>query len=202
MLAFIKGTVESAYIGKVHIEVGGVGFMVNTSQTTLRRIGEVGAQVRLYTHLYVREDEISLYGFDTQGELNAFRMLISVSGVGPKVALAVLSELPPSKFCMAVMNEDAKAISQAHGIGLKTAMKIVIELKDRMRKEMGAPPEPSRGAAVGPASASAVDEAVAALAVLGYSYIDSREGVDAAYAEGMGVEALVFEALKLMDRGR
>jgi Holliday junction DNA helicase RuvA len=132
--------------------------------------GKTGSKVKLYTHLSVREDAMELYGFSTMEELSTFRMLISVSGVGAKSAVAILSLMSPERFAVAVMNGDAKAIAKAQGIGTKTAARVILELKDKIKKEFAA--EDDGGMAVEdlmPAKENNLSEAANALMVLGYT---------------------------------
>lgn len=114
------------------IECGGVGFKCFASTTTITSISTVGTNVNVLTYMSVKEDSIDLYGFATQEELNAFKLLISVSGIGPKAAMAILSVLPPDRLSVAVSSGDVKAIQSAQGVGKKTAERVVLELKDKM----------------------------------------------------------------------
>lgn len=114
------------------IECGGVGFKCFASTTTITSISTVGTNVNVLTYMSVKEDSIDLYGFATQEELNAFKLLISVSGIGPKAAMAILSVLPPDRLSVAVSSGDIKAIQSAQGVGKKTAERVVLELKDKM----------------------------------------------------------------------
>lgn len=116
------------------IDAGGVGYKIFTSESTLKRV-ETDQPAKLYTYLNVREDLMDLYGFLTAEELGTFQMLISVSGVGPKVALALLSTIPPSEFALAVVTGNIKAITRAPGVGPKVAQRIVLELKDKLKNE-------------------------------------------------------------------
>ena len=117
------------------VECGGVGYACRTTLSTLSQLQAVGNDVMLYTYLHVREDNIELFGFASQQELNCFKMLISVSGVGPKAALSILSDVTPEKFALLVASEDSKTLTRTKGIGAKTAQRIVLELKDKIVKE-------------------------------------------------------------------
>ena len=127
-------TGELTYIGDqfLVIDCGGVGFKCFTSLSTASTVGRIGEQVRLFTYLSVKEDALDLYGFKTENELNVFKLLISVSGVGPKAAVSILSEMSADKLAPAVAAGDSKAITKANGVGKKTAERIVLELKDKM----------------------------------------------------------------------
>lgn len=151
------------------VECGGVGYACRTTLSTLSQLQAVGNDVMLYTYLHVREDNIELFGFASQQELNCFKMLISVSGVGPKAALSILSDVTPEKFALLVASEDSKTLTRTKGIGAKTAQRIVLELKDKIVKENIniADAQGNIGAFV--SEESAVSEAFSALLVLGYT---------------------------------
>ncbi|MDR1673963.1 MAG: Holliday junction branch migration protein RuvA [Oscillospiraceae bacterium] len=150
------------------IEAGGVGYACNLSAVTLSSLGAAGCEETLFTYLFVREGDISLYGFYTLDELNCFKMLISVSGVGPKAALAILSVTNSRDFILAVASGDTKAFTKVKGIGAKIAQRIVIELKDKVLKEKMSEVGMD-DFAVPLAASESVSEAVSALVSLGYS---------------------------------
>lgn len=153
------------------VECGGVGFKCFTTLTTLREIGKVGNEVNLYTHLSVREDAMDLFGFASKEELESFRLLISVSGIGPKAAVAILSEMTPDRLAVCIASGDAKMLTKAQGVGKKTAERVVLELKDKM----GAIGSSDVAAAAAAGSAEGTDsaEAVQALVALGYTQSDA-----------------------------
>lgn len=157
--------------GFVVIECGGVGYGCRTSFNTVSQLGQTGDEASLYTYLYVREDVVELFGFATQQELNCFRLLISVSGVGPKAATAILSDVTPERFAFLVASGDSKSFTKTKGIGAKTAQRIVLELKDKISAESTAASglTESFAAAASAAASSSVSEALEALMVLGYS---------------------------------
>ncbi|MFV0441745.1 MAG: Holliday junction branch migration protein RuvA [Lachnospirales bacterium] len=134
MISFIKGEVVVLGSGFVVIENNGMGYHINVSMATLGKLPK-DKEVKIYTHMQVREDDISLYGFAHNDELNMFKMLTSVSGIGPKGALAMLDSYTPSDIMLNIISEDAKALSKAKGVGLKTAGRIILELKDKMKTE-------------------------------------------------------------------
>lgn len=151
------------------IECGGVGYGCKTSYNTISKLGDIGSGVTLYTHLYVKENIIELFGFATLQELNCFRLLISVSGVGPKAATSILSDMTPEKFAFIVASGDNKAFTKTKGIGAKTAQRIVLELKDKISSEsLDMTDSGYTGGSVS-ADNSAIGEAMEALMVLGYS---------------------------------
>lgn len=183
------------------IECGGVGFACRTTLQTLASLTEKGTEVMLYTYLHVREDCMELFGFWSQQELNCFKMLISVSGVGPKAALSILSDVSAEQFALLVASEDSKTLTKTKGIGAKTAQRIVLELKDKVVKEnnidfsAAGSPVPAVSAADG----SAVSEAFSALLVLGYTQTEIApvlSGLDSSLPSS----ELIRQALKAMAK--
>ena len=174
-------TGELTYIGDqfLVVECGGVGFKCFTSVATAANAGRIGDQIRLYTYLSVKEDALDLYGFKTENELRAFKLLISVSGVGPKAAVSILSEISADKLALAVAAGDTKAITRANGVGKKIAERIVLELKDKMAGVTLSSSESSVSAAASVAEDSPAGEAVAALVALGFSKSDAAAAVGA-----------------------
>lgn len=174
-------TGELTYIGDqfLVVECGGVGFKCFTSVATAANAGRIGDQIRLYTYLSVKEDALDLYGFKTENELRAFKLLISVSGVGPKAAASILSEMSADKLSLAVAAGDTKAITRANGVGKKIAERIVLELKDKMAGVTLSSSESSVSAAASVAEDSPAGEAVAALVALGFSKSDAAAAVGA-----------------------
>jgi len=168
MIATLKGTLEYRGTDSVIINVGGIGFQVHVPGSTLSQLGAINDKVSLYSHLHLREDNIALYGFASEEELALFRNLISVSGIGPKAALALLSALNPEQLVIAITSANIDVISQVPGIGRKMANRIVIELRSKLEKEW-------KEAALPLAAESA--DVVAALTSLGYSL---REAIQAA----------------------
>jgi Holliday junction DNA helicase RuvA len=202
MYAYIKGKLEYKGNDYIIIEAGGIGYRINTALSTLEAIGPAGGEARVYTHLYVREDIMCLYGFSSQEELGMFELLISVSGVGPKAAISVLSSIAPSKFGLAVITDDTRTLTRAQGIGNKMAQRIILELKDKMKKEQllqvnSGLKDIKNGQSD---QSSAVSEAVSALMVLGYSIPDANRAVLAVYSENMELEAIIKSALKQLAR--
>ena len=161
----------------VVVECGGVGFKCFTSLNTAKNVGKIGSEVNLFTYLSVREDAMDLFGFSTQTELDSFKLLITVSGVGPKAAIAVLSELSPDKLAIAIAAGDSKSITKANGVGKKTAERIVLELKDKMVNMAGGEISSAAASAISAVEESASAEAVAALVALGYSQSDAAVAV-------------------------
>jgi len=205
MFAYISGRIEQKSSNFVIIDNGGIGYKINTSVPTLNGIGNVGEQTKVFTHYHVREDDISLFGFGCVEELNMFELLITVSGVGPKVALAILSSISLRNFALAVITNDAKGLTVAQGVGLKVAQRIILELKDKIAKE-------SKGKSDLDVFAGYDDdinatgktikfiEAASALVVLGYTQFEANKAITSVYDENQEVEALIMNALKNMNR--
>ena len=178
------------------VECGGVGFRCAASVFTVQQLPAVGEQVTVFTHLAVREVAMDLFAFGDQEELTCFKRLISVSGVGPKVALAILSDIPPAKFNLYVVTGDVKAITKANGVGPKLAQRIVLELKDKVDLNESSASDISVGASAA-ASGGAQGEAISALVSLGYTQAEAATAV-AKLDPTLGVEDLIRGALKQM----
>lgn len=177
MIYNVKGELTCIDAQFVVVECGGIGFKCFTSLNTSKNIGKTGSTVKLYTYLSVREDAMDLFGFSTQAELDAFKMLITVSGVGPKAAISVLSELAPDRLVLAIASGDTKAITKANGVGKKTAERIVLELKDKMVNISTGEISSAAASAGAIAEESSASEAVAALVALGFSQSDAAVAV-------------------------
>ena len=166
MIARLRGTVDSISKDSVVVGVGGVGFLVHPSAAARARLGGVGQAVELFTHLHVRENELSLYGFASEQELALFDLLLSVKGVGPRVALAVLASGPPDMLRAAIANDQPDVLTRVPGVGTRTAKAIILHLKDKM------------GAGLAPAAVSYLTDAdaelLSALTGLGYSVVEAQ----------------------------
>lgn len=171
MIYNLRGTLTYCDQNFAVVECGGVGFKCFTTLTTLREIGKVGNEVNLYTHLSVREDAMDLFGFASKEELESFRLLISVSGIGPKAAVAILSEMTPDRLAVCIASGDAKMLTKAQGVGKKTAERVVLELKDKMGAIASS--DVAAAAAAGAAEGTDSAEAVQALVALGYTQSDA-----------------------------
>ena len=180
------------------VSCGGVGFKCFTTLTTLQSLPGVGKPVQLFTYLSVREDALDLYGFATTAELDCFKLLISVNGVGPKAALAILSELSADRLAVCIAGGDAKSLTRAPGIGKKTAQRIALELKDKVTQaDINQP----TGKAATPTSGAAADnfaEAIEALTALGYSAIEARDALSHVEDKDAPVDELIRLALRAM----
>ena len=197
MFYYLDGTVAEILPGLAVIDCGGVGYACMTTNNTLSQLKK-GEKKKLYTYLNVGESIFDLYGFATQNELNSFKLLLGVSGVGPKAALAILSTNTPANLAMAVVMGDEKALTAAPGVGKKLAQRILLELKDKIAKEtqeIGLPAS-AGGAALGSGSKAA--EAAAALAVLGYTQQDISAALKGVDVETLPLEEIVRQSLKKM----
>lgn len=205
MYAYIKGTLEEIMEDSVVVETGGIGYNVKVSTTTADLLPGIGSEVKIYTYTLVREDAFSLYGFLTRDDLEVFKKLITVSGIGPKGGLAILSVMSADALRFAVMAGDAKAIAKAPGIGAKTAERVILDLRDKISLEdtlrgIGAP----AGKTGSSADAKTADnvmkrEAIEALVALGYSASDATAAVKKVELhEDITVEDILKQALKYM----
>lgn len=194
-------TGELTYIGDqfLVIDCGGVGFKCFTSLSTASTVGRIGEQVRLFTYLSVKEDALDLYGFKTENELNVFKLLISVSGVGPKAAVSILSEMSADKLALAVAAGDSKAITKANGVGKKTAERIVLELKDKMAGVAVSGSDSYISAAASVEEESSAGEAVAALVALGYGKSEAA-AVVGAMDKSLSADELIRQGLRQLAR--
>ena len=193
MYYYIEGTVAHKGIDFIVIDAGGVGYRINTTDSVISKLS-AGEKKKIYTYLNVREDALDLYGFLSEEELNLFKLLISVSGIGPKVGLGVLSSISPSEFALAVVTGNIKAITKAPGVGPKVAQRIILELKDKMKKAEIAEMPQDYGTFT-----DSSDEAVSALMVLGYTQGEAKS-VLSKVEGGLSVEETVKRALKLLMR--
>lgn len=200
MIYSLRGTLTVKEPGFAVIECGGVGYGCRTSFNTLSALGSIGCDATLYTYLYVREDVVELFGFATLQELSCFKLLISVSGVGPKAASTILSGVSPEQFAFLIASGDSKAFTKIKGIGAKTAQRIVLELKDKISSEAvkGAVTGGSADFAMPSASAStSVSEALEALMVLGYSQGEIAPIIGKLDPQ-LSTQELIKETLKIM----
>ncbi len=193
MIATLEGTLEYRGRDSVIINVGGIGFLLHVSGSTLSQLGTVKEKVYLYTHLHVREDNISLYGFASAEELALFKNLISVSGVGPRLALALLSAFTPQQLVAAITSGNVDLLSQTPGVGKKTASRLVVELRSKLESEWGELALP-----LAPESA----DVIAALTSLGYSVAEAAEAVSKIpNSQELSLEEKIRIALQQAARG-
>ena len=196
MFYYVNGTVAEIEAGLAVIDCGGVGYACAATNYTLSQLKK-GERARLYTYLNVREDAVELFGFASQSELRSFKMLIGVSGVGPKAALSILSAATPQQLAMAVVMGDEKTLTAAPGIGKKIAQRIILELKDKLAKEQGS--FEAGGAPVSlPVQSSKAGEAAAALAVLGYGSQEIGAALKGIDMDALPLEEIIRQSLKKM----
>ncbi len=197
MIYSVKGELIHKEPSLAVIECGGVGYACRTTYSTLSQLGSVGTKATLLTYLHVREDNVELFGFATSQELNCFKMLLTVSGVGPKAALAILSDITPEKFALTIATGDSKSITKTKGIGPKLAQRIVLELKDKITKEQQILTNGADIEFTPVMSGSNSGEAISALVVLGYSQGEATSVISKLDPE-MSVENMIKQALKAM----
>lgn len=202
MFAYLKGSLEEKSTNFVVIDVGGVGYKVYMSVSSIEKIGELGNKVKVHTHYHVREDDISLYGFLSNEELKMFELLLSVSGIGAKSAITMLSNITPSAFAVAVISNDIKSLTKIPGVGNKSAQRIVLELKDKLKNEDAI----SKDGEISDATVESVDsstnssDAFAALIMLGYSRPEVNRVIDKIDTKGLSTEDIIKVALKYLAR--
>ena len=202
MFYYISGKLAKLDAAFAVVDAGGVGFKMTISKSTYYRItGKSGENVMLYTYMAVREDGTELFGFSTEEELSAFKMLITVSGVGPKAAISILSTLTPEKLALAICTEDKKAISQANGIGPKTAARIILELKDKLKADGIGEADvdsssPLTEVGAGAKNTSKLSDAQDALVVLGYSRNEALKALQTIDTNALDLDDIIRLALK------
>ena len=199
MFNYISGTVEELGPNLAVLDCGGLGFQINTSAYTLSSL-RAGEKAKLYTYVYIREDIFEIYGFSTKSEKRCFELLLGVSGVGPKAALSILSVAPPENLNMAIVSEDVKTIMAAQGVGKKIAQRVILELKDKLAKDTAELSFAGGGAAFPMPAAEGGNraDAMAALAVLGYSSMEINAALKSLDTGGMSTEDIVKAVLRQM----
>ena len=197
MYAYIKGSLEVKTSGYIVIDVNGIGYQIFMSEIAIAELGEIGQIVKVHTYLKVKEDEMSLYGFNTNEELRMFELLLSVSGIGAKSAINILSNITPSSFALAVITNDVAKIKALPGIGPKGAQRIILELKDKLNKQQDIEEVEKQVQKV--VDTQKYNEAISALQVLGYSKKEiecALQGID----EDLTVEEIIKLGLKNLAR--
>jgi Holliday junction DNA helicase RuvA len=201
LIGYLRGKLAAKHPPRLIIDVNGVGYEVEAPMSTFYVLPEAGADVKLFTHLAVREDAHTLFGFASEGERTLFRSLIRVSGVGAKVALAILSGVSTDEFVRCVREQDTAALTRLPGIGKKTAERLIVEMRDRVEKLDAAPlavNAPAGRAVAGPADP--VADAVEALVALGYKPAEANRMVRGVETEGLPAEEIIRQALAAMVR--
>lgn len=198
MLAYIKGILEIKTKGYIVVEAGGLGYKIFMPESTIANTGNIGDKVQIYTFMRVREDDVSLYGFLTNEELRMFELLLSVSGIGAKGALGILSNITPSQFALAVISNDVAILKKVPGIGPKTAQRAILELKDKLKKEQEisiAEGEETSNIEQVIKEDEKVSEAINALQVLGYSKREIIEALQTIEVTSLSVEDIIKKGL-------
>lgn len=201
MYSYIKGSLEEKMSNYIVVENGGIGYKIFMSKTAIGHVGEIRAKVKIFTHYHVREDEISLYGFLTNEELKMFELLLSVSGVGAKSAISMLSNISPSEFAVSIVNNDITKLTKVPGIGKKSAQRIVLELKDKLKAEQ----ELVKGEEFSENDeeideSREVEEAVSALQILGYNRKEIQKVLLKFDYKSMSLEDIIRIGLKYLAK--
>ena len=199
MFAYIKGSLEMKSSGYIVIDINGLGYKIFMSQNNIDSIGELHNIIRVFTYVKVREDDISIFGFKTQEELKMFELLISVSGVGAKSALVMLSCIEPSDFAIAVISNDVKVITNVPGIGNKSAQRIILELKDKLKEEQLEEKLKDSSKRLKDNSEN-INEAISGLMVLGYSKKDIEKAFEHLDIDNLSIEDLIKKGLILLSQ--
>lgn len=199
MYAYIQGLLTEKEPDAVVVEAGGVGYRILAGSRTLAALPPAGSTVRVYTFHHVREDAHLLYGFLGRDEKEMFRRIIAVSGIGPKLAMSILSGMTPAELAIAVVTEDARAISRVNGVGKKTAERLILELREKIGT--GELIQENRTAPSAAQPAGAAQEAIQALMALGYTSTEAARAVSRLPETCATVEEIVVHALRQMDRG-
>lgn len=199
MFAYIKGSLEMKSSGYIVIDINGLGYKVFMSQNNIDSIGELHDTIKVFTYVKVREDDISIFGFKTQEELKMFELLISVSGVGAKSALVMLSCIEPSDFAIAVISNDVKVLTKVPGIGNKSAQRIILELKDKLKEEQLEEKLKDSSKKLKDNSEN-INEAISGLMVLGYSKKDIEKVFEHLDIDNLSIEDLIKKGLILLSQ--
>ena len=202
MIAFIKGNIEEKSAGYIIIEAGGIGYKVFMPEPDISKLESKGEKVKIHTYYWVREDNISLYGFLTKEELRTFEILISTSGIGAKSAISILSNITPTEFALAIINEDTKKLTKLPGIGAKSAARMILELKDKLKKQELESNEKIqiKDIKMQIAIDENIKEATSALQVLGYTRKEIEKTLEKIDANDMSIEDIIRKALLLLGK--
>lgn len=200
MYAYIKGSLEEKLKDSIVVETGGIGYKIYVSEQTMDKLGELGEKVKIYTHYHVREDSISLYGFLSNEELKMFELLIQVSGIGAKTAIVMLSNISPSEFAIAVISNDIKTLTKIPGVGSKSAQRIVLELKDKLKTEDAISKNTEDLPTDNTVDNEKVEEATQALQILGYNKGEVKKVIEKLKVKDLSIEDIIKQALKQLSR--
>ena len=200
MFAYIKGCLEEKSTNYVVIDVNGIGYKIFMSNISINEIGEIGDKVKVHTHYYVREDNISLYGFLTHEELKMFELLLSVSGIGAKSAIAMLSNITPAGFACAIISNNVALLKKIPGIGPKTAQRIILELQDKLKSEQELTKAEEQEEIKVINNSENVEEAMQALQILGYNKKEIEKAFEKIANTDVSVEELIKKGLSILAR--
>lgn len=200
MFSYINGILVNKSSNFVVIDVGGVGFKIYVSETSIQKIGECGEKVKIFIHMQVSENDMSLYGFLTDEELRMFELLVSVSGIGSKSAMNMLSAISPSSFALAIISNDITKLVKIPGVGKKTAQRIVLELKDKLETEDAISKEVEEEQSYRTDDNEKISEAIAALKVLGYNKTEIEKAFEKIEKTNLTVEELIRKGLNVLAR--
>ena len=200
MIGRLKGTLLEKQAPRLLLDVNGVCYEIDAPMTTFYELPEVGSAVILHTHFVVREDAQLLYGFLRESDRGLFRTLIKISGVGPKLALAILSGMSADEFVGCVQGGDSTALTRVPGVGKKTAERLVVEMRDRVKDWQGVSLSPDAVTQAGEPAADALKDAISALVALGYKPQEASRMVNAVESEGLASEAIIRQALRAAAR--
>ena len=201
MFAYIKGNLEVKTTGYIVIEANGIGYKIFMSETAIERLGEIGSITKVHTYVKVREDDISIFGFNTNEELRMFELLLSVSGIGAKSAITILSNISPSSFALAVISNDVATLKKLPGVGVKSAQRVILELKDKLKtEETIRKNEPLEEIKLAIHEDEKITEAISALQVLGYSRKEIETAMQKIDTTFLSVEDIIRSGLNNLSR--
>ena len=198
MIAHIKGTLETKATDYVVIDVGGLGYKIYMSATGMEKLGNIEDKVKVYTYYRVREDDISIFGFNTNEELRMFELILSVSGVGAKTAQTIVALTNPSEFAIAIISDDISYLTKIPGIGAKSAQRIILELKDKMKKENSVTQTKNTKVKEAVVDSNKVEEAISALQVLGYNKKEIEKAFMKLDKKDLSTEDLIRKGLTIL----
>lgn len=208
MLAYIKGILEMKMTGYIVIDVGGLGYKIFMSDSAIEKVGNIGETVKVHTYYKVREDDISIFGFNTLEELKMFELLISVSGIGAKTAISMLAQCEPTEFAIAIITEDVNRLTQMPGIGAKSAQRMILELKDKVKKEQQIKELTTKTRENMEKTKiqniledeNNISEAMTALQVLGYNKKEIEKAFEKIDKKDLNIEDLIRKGLSILGK--
>lgn len=200
MLAYVKGSLEMKFDNYVVIDVGGLGYKVFMSEKAIEEVGNIGDIVKVHTHYHVREDDISIYGFLSNEELKMFELLLGVSGIGAKSAITMLSNITPSSFALAVITNDTSKLVKIPGVGAKSAARIILELKDKIKTIEAKEDKGSTTVKEAIIDDDKAQEAISALQVLGYNKKEIEKVFEKMNTENLSLEDMIRKGLSILAK--